>query len=423
MAGESTPGGTGAGPGPVIHTRQALPSSLPPSAAGSTTFGAPAPAWIFGATGPQSTTRSTPRRTIVHRVIRRPSGEIRAVQDDAQQAECQKWRTLRDRLIGEARKTIGNPDVDFVTLKEWDGKEWNSTEKPVFVNVALDEDPRKVYSRIQSAYAKMFLSNPDVFVWAGIAMYGSLGVGKGMDFARALTTEKGLLTPGKRDLIESIQKTAAMASPDVFISHLNSLYAGGFAIFEDQYWKHLAYQKYGLEGIRLLARCDLLSDDSKVNQAHLEAWDRIDKGRRLLEALHGEPGTTMTEEEIRQRGLDARKLIYEGNRKLFEIEQLHTVQRSTYDPIPRIWRLVTRTAPDFGFPPIVSPLPYVNQAPPKFKDSHNGSFADPIQRWDFLAKHVNDDFWRMIRDANHYQLVLQQALNVRDGLPLNAPRD
>jgi hypothetical protein len=86
---------------------------------------------------------------------------------------------------------------------------------------------------VTAAYSEMYLRNPAVYKWAGMAALTSAAVGRGMYMMHCLKQSRmggmlGLLGREVRD-----------------VSYM--LGVGNLAVFEDIYWQHIAYEQAGID--------------------------------------------------------------------------------------------------------------------------------------------------------------------------------
>ena len=108
-------------------------------------------------------------------------------------------------------------------------------------------DPIERNKKITAAYAQMYLDNPNLFLWAGLAAFASNDVGYGLrkawrgSIAAALAF--GVLGKGPA--------LWCFGYPDPEEVY-TMLAEGNKAVFDDLYWQHLAYKKGGLAEIEAL---------------------------------------------------------------------------------------------------------------------------------------------------------------------------
>jgi len=257
------------------------------------------------------------------------------------------WQRLAEVEIGDP----GTTTVDFAT----------PPGKPKIAKTTF-QNPENTNVRITRAYAKMWLADPTVFTWAGVAAFGSDLIGRGMVNARNIDE-------APTEFIPPLLTVRHIGYP-AFKNHVwnmrAALYAGNYAIFSDLYWQHLAFFYCGLEEMKHLL------DRGELSQRAYDAWEDIASGDR--------------------------KRIAKGNKSLFEIEQLQVVQASTYDPVMTTWHLVSTEAKGMGFPEITSPIPRV--ASKTFGELYPGSnFGDSKARWGYLGGYFNEQWESALGDS------------------------
>src|SRR5215207_11454325 len=112
---------------------------------------------------------------------------------------------------------------------------------------------------VTAAYAEMYLRNPAVYKWAGMAALTSAAVGRGMYMIHYLKQSRMGLMVGL--FSREVANVSAM------------LGAGNLAVFEDIYWQHLAYERARIAELERIARAGAL--DGRV----MQAWQQIEAGR------------------------------------------------------------------------------------------------------------------------------------------------
>lgn len=199
---------------------------------------------------------------------------------------------------------------------------------------------------ITEAYAEMYLREPAVFKWAGMAALTSATVGRGM-----------------RLMLLARYTGAAMLIglwPSEAATVFTQLCAGNRLVFVDIYWQHLAYQRAGLAEIEGIAAAEGL--DPQV----LEGWRQIDAGRRLGRA----------------------DLVWQGNTALLEFEQHRVLQPGVYDLDPALWQRLAGWIP--------SPIPTHLETFECYAPSDNiGEFA---ARWRWITERMMPR-WQELSDG------------------------
>jgi hypothetical protein len=152
---------------------------------------------------------------------------------------------------------------------------------------------------ITAAYAEMYLRQPDVFTWAGMAALTSAAVGRGMYLMHLLRLSRMSFLIG------------------LFPSEVNTieqmLGVGNLAVFTDIYWQHMAYDFGGLDELRAIYEA------GRLNQHAWEGWQQIDEGKRT----------------------NNQALIWAGNAALLYFEQKEVLQAAVYDQHLTIWQEVS----------------------------------------------------------------------------------
>ena len=120
---------------------------------------------------------------------------------------------------------------------------------------------------VTAAYAEMYLRNPAVYKWAGMAALTSAAVGRGMYMIHYLKQSRMGLMLGLFG-----REVAAVA---------DLLGAGNLAVFEDIYWQHLAYERAGIAELERLVHAGAL--DGRV----MQAWQQIDHARCVVPRARG----------------------------------------------------------------------------------------------------------------------------------------
>src|SRR6185503_8474929 len=99
-------------------------------------------------------------------------------------------------------------------------------------------DPIQRNNHINAAYAKMYLSEPETYKWAGMAAMASDKAGTGMlqSYMLELAAES-----------KPVEKLGHLASAPDGAEVRRLLAKGNAGIFNDMYWQHLAFQQGGVE--------------------------------------------------------------------------------------------------------------------------------------------------------------------------------
>jgi len=186
---------------------------------------------------------------------------------------------------------------------------------------------------ISAAYAEMYLRNPALYKWAGMAALTSASVGRGMYIMHYLRQSR-------------LGGVVGLFNGEVAAIY-ETLGVGNWLVFADIYWQHLAYEQAGIAEIERIYRAGGLTP------IVYEAWQQIDAGRRSGD----------------------QELIWEGNRGLLYYEQKVTLQPAVYDGREALWKALS------GW--IASPIPGHNETIEAFQpDANIAIFAD---RWRWIS--------------------------------------
>jgi hypothetical protein len=186
---------------------------------------------------------------------------------------------------------------------------------------------------ITAAYAEMYLRDPQVYKWAGMAALTSATVGRGMYIMRGLRQTR-------------LGSVVGLFGGEVAETFRN-LGVGNGAVFTDIYWQHMAYEHGGLAEIEQIFRA------GQLDRRALRGWRQIDAGRRMGD----------------------QDLIWAGNTALLHFEQKHVLQQQVYDCNPALWREVSAWIP--------SPIPGHHEIFADFApDGNIGVFAE---RWRWIT--------------------------------------
>jgi len=211
---------------------------------------------------------------------------------------------------------------------------------------------------VTAAYAEMYLRNPALYKWAGMAALTSAAVGRGMYMMHYL----------KRSRMGSMIGLFSREVRDV--SYMLGI--GNLAVFEDIYWQHLAYERAGIGELERIGRA------GKLDQQVLRAWRQIEAGRRAND----------------------QELIWEGNRGLLYYEQKEVLQPKVYDGDAALWKALS------GW--IRSPIPGHAETIEVFAPRANiGLFED---RWQWIEQRMLPR-WKQL-SARHPERV-ERRLQVR----------
>ena len=176
--------------------------------------------------------------------------------------------------------------------------------------------------KINKAYAKMFLKNPDVYLWSGMASLASSKVGHTMSLVRNIwriqETVNQIACLGLdfcATLWEWIQnKIIGVFGLPTAEEMWDMLRKGNYMIFEDIYWSWIAYDRGEFDDLICVLQNDVHSSTDAHSKAKtIEGWKQIKRGQ--------DNGNNFEE-------------IFEGNLKLLWHEQ-HSAQTWFYDELKR----------------------------------------------------------------------------------------
>ena len=193
---------------------------------------------------------------------------------------------------------------------------------------------------ITKAYAKLYIENPKIFKWAGMAAYASDMVGAGIATGKALDA---FVDGNMRSLLASPPQQRMNAT-----NLDNMLIEGNKAVYRDIFWQHLAFKEAGVEQVKKEISRQGLPKSSTL----IEAWELIDQGERKKN-----PG-----------------LVWEGNTLLLQYEQ-----RVTLQPIYDRYRSLSDRLSFY----MVSPLPmHLGRFPSGGASASVANFDD---RWRWIV--------------------------------------
>jgi hypothetical protein len=221
---------------------------------------------------------------------------------------------------------------------------------------------------VTAAYAEMYLRNPAVYKWAGMAALTSAAVGRGMYMIHYLQRSRMGLMLGL------FGREVAMIS--------DMLGAGNLAVFEDIYWQHLAYERAGIAELEGIARAGAL--DPRV----MQAWQQIEQGRRAGDQA----------------------LIWAGNRGLLHYEQQQVLQPAVYDGGRELWQALS------GW--IVSPIPGHAETIDSFAPGANIGVFD--ERWEWIEQRMLPR-WQALADRQPARVERRLQVRMLGGPPFLMP--
>ena len=221
---------------------------------------------------------------------------------------------------------------------------------------------------ITAAYAEMYLRNPQVYKWAGMAALTSATVGRGMYIMRYLEQSR-------------LGRIVGLFGGEV-AEIFRNLGIGNRAVFADIYWQHMAYEQGGMAEIERIYRAGQL--DCRA----LRSWQQIDAGRRASD----------------------QELIWAGNRALLHFEQQQVLQPQVYDRNQALWHALSAW--------ILSPIPGHLEIFADFAPGGNIGVFD--ERWRWIEGSMLPR-WRELNQtqATRVERILQSLM--LGGAPLALP--
>jgi hypothetical protein len=221
---------------------------------------------------------------------------------------------------------------------------------------------------INAAYAEMYLRNPAVYKWAGMAALTSACVGRGMYIMHYL----------KQTRLGSVVGLFRAEVARIF----QMLGVGNAAVFADIYWQHLAYDQGGI------AELSRIYHAGNLDRRTFRAWQKIDEGRRA----------------------NNQALIWEGNAGLLYFEQKEVLQPSVYDGHELLWKTVS------GW--ITSPILGHHESFEAFSPEGNvGVFED---RWRWIEQSMLPR-WQELSDRQPERVERTLLGLIIGGAPFAAP--
>jgi hypothetical protein len=171
---------------------------------------------------------------------------------------------------------------------------------------------------VTAAYAEMYLRNPAVYKWAGMAALTSATVGRGMYIIHYLKRSRMGLMVGLFG--REVAKISAM------------LGAGNLAVFENIYWQHLAYERWDRRAGARLPR----GGTRPAGHARLAADRRRATRWRPGADLAGQPHLAAL-----RAAAGLQPAVYDGDRELWKV-----LSGRILSPIPGHTETIESLAPD-----------------------------------------------------------------------------
>lgn len=243
-------------------------------------------------------------------------------------------RATRQQWIDKALK-------EFITYKRQDPDR------------LTDYDAKQLNIQVTSAYAKMYLSNPSIFKWAGMAAFASSEVGSGMQKAWQLGFGTGteMFNPAATWIGGIATGRGSSVGPMMGKLLFWALSGGNRLVFHDIFWQHVAYRDAGLATLKDARQAN------EIPQRVLDAW-------------------TMTEGGVRKKEIDD---VWVGNALLLMYEQQEILQTKIYDAkeVKELWPAIS--------PDVPTPIP-----------GHGVTFASHVPNGNIG---VFNDRWKWIFDS------------------------
>lgn len=173
---------------------------------------------------------------------------------------------------------------------------------------------------ITGVYAALFLKNPGVFLWPGMAAYASQQVGMGIAVSGGPfgVQEDGIMPDpiATEELLRPFDEAVENLGPFFPNRFRELLIAGNDGVYRDIVPLFLAYLDGGLSAVTAL-----------------DVDERLKSGFRLIDA-----GARMREFGLSAVGNEA---VWEGNKLLLRYEQEVTLQGLVYAPDRLLWKLAS----------------------------------------------------------------------------------
>jgi hypothetical protein len=230
--------------------------------------------------------------------------------------------------------------------------------------------------QVTSSYAKLYLSNPSIFKWAGMAAFASKEVGKGMaqawelgfgagtdPFTAAAVWVGGLVTGRGGDVGPTMGKLLFWA-----------LSGGNRLLWDDIVWQHVAYRDAGFKALQEAREA------GEVPESSFAGWSIIDSAVR--------------KKEIEE--------VWMGNALLLLHEQQQVLQPLIYDAkeVKHLWPAISADVP--------TPIPghgvnFIDYVP----GGNIGNFTD---RWKWIFESMLPAWQKLETDSPAWTKKLIGAL-------------
>jgi hypothetical protein len=211
-------------------------------------------------------------------------------------------RTTRDQWIAKAAN-------EFITYKR---------QVP---GRLTDYDAKQLNLQVTSSYAKMYLTKPSIFKWAGMAAFASKEVGNGMAQAWELGFGAGadMFTPAAVWVGGILTGRGGNAGPMMGKLLFWALSGGNRIVWYDIFWQHVAYRDSGIKTLEDAHQA------GEIPEASFAAWSIID--------------SAVKKNEIEN--------VWMGNALLLKYEQQEVLQPQIYDAkeVKELWPAISPDVP------------------------------------------------------------------------------
>ena len=254
-------------------------------------------------------------------------------------------------------------------------KEFITYQRQVPGRLTID-DAKQLNLQFTSAYAKMYLTNPSIFKWAGMAAFASSEVGTGMQRAWQLGFGAGteLLTPALAWIGGLVTGRGGSVGPLMGKLLFWALSGGNRLVWHDIFWQHVAYRNSGLGTLKDARQA------GEIPQRVLDAWTTIEGG-------------------VRKNEIDA---VWTGNAMLLMYEQQEILQTQIYDAkeVKELWPAIS--------PDVPTPIPGHGVTFASYVSNGNiGVFSD---RWKWIFESMLPAWQTLETDEPERTKRLIQAL-------------
>ena len=290
------------------------------------------------------------------------NGETNTAPNPAMAAEGEE---MKARYQAQAYRSLGISEEQFATM-----------------------DPIARNGLINAAYARMYMSDPDTFKWAGMAAMASDKAGTGM--MQTYMLEAGETIPGGGTV------EGALGAPDG--DEVRRLLAkGNAAIFNDMLWQHLAFQSGGLEEMERAA------EEGSITPDQLDGWRRLSAGQSALQDARasGDP----------QAIAAAQQQVWGGNRQLLFAEQMF-VGEQVYDESPESREAFRFLSGGMNVLGVGSPVPGGTSFN-DYREGHAGTddVGDFDQRWGWIQSNMLPEYQAFEGDTPAMNAQMQGYLD------------